>query len=188
MRVHPIALVAGMCMIVGCDRANSAPETASKSPADTAAKQAAAPSVLEMLVDSTLPPATPGDPGWDYHRLATADLDGDGQPERASLIARVDSGEDGFLWDDGQPWQLHIEEADGTRTYAYRRFVALGMVEAHVATPAAGGSGFVILLVENTPGNIRIFEVAYAGPGKVTVVQQFTRDIHPQQGFAVEHF
>ena len=188
MRFHSIALVAVMYLLVGCDRSDPKPEAASGTPAaDTAAQQTTAPSVLEMLVDSTLPPATPGDPGWDYHLLANADLDGDGQPERASLIARVGRGEDGFLWDDGQPWQLHIEEADGTRTYAYRRFVGLGMVEAHVATPASG-SGLVILLVENTPGNIRIFEVVYAGPGKVTVVQQFTRDIHPQQGFAVEHF
>lgn len=188
MRVHPITLVGAMCLITGCDRSDRAPEAASGTPADTTAQRTAAPPAPEMLVDTALPAATPGDPGWDYHLLANADLDGDGQQERASLIARVDRDSSGFLWDDGQPWQLHIEEADGTRTYAYRRFVALGMVEAHVATPAAGGSGLVILLVENTPGSIRIFEVAYTGPGRVTAVEQFTRDIHPQHGFAVEHF
>jgi hypothetical protein len=188
MRVHPITFVAATCLLVGCDRSGRAPKAASGTPADTVEPRTATASAPVMLVDTTLPAARPGDAGWDYHKLATADLDGDGQPELASLIARVGRDERGFLWDDGQPWQLHIEEADGTRTYAYRRFVQLGTVEAHVATPAAGGSGLVILLVENTPSRIRMWEVTYAGPGKVTAVEQFTREIHPQHGFSVEHF
>lgn len=188
MRVQLIMLVAAMCLLVGCDRSDRAPEAAAGAPADTTAQRSAAPAAPVMLVDSAVPAATPGQNGWNYQLLADADLDGDGQPERAALLAQVDRNARGFLWDDGQPWQLHIEEADGTRTYAYRRYVQLGTLEAHVATPAAGGSGLVILLVETTPGSIRMFEVAYAGPGKVTVVEQFTREIHPERGFAAKHF
>ncbi len=140
-----------------------------------------------VLVDTAQPPAVAGDAGWRYHLRANADLDGDGRPERASLIARVGRDDDGFLWDDGQPWQLYVEEADGTRTYVYRRWVQMGTVEAHVASRAPGQKGFDLLIVENTPGDLRVFEVNYAGPGRVTTVERLARRIHPEQGFAAAH-
>jgi hypothetical protein len=185
MRLRPI--LAATCLLAACERADDGAKPEAR-PADTVAEQDAAPAAPVVLVDTALSAATAGDNGWDYHLRASADLDGDGQPERASLIARVGMDRRGPMWDDGQPWQLYIEEADGTRTYAYRRFVQLGTVEAHVASASSGGAALSILLVENTPQAIRVYEVTYAGPGKVTAAERFTREIHPDRGFAPEHF
>lgn len=186
MTPRAIALVA-FCLLAACDRAEQEPAKPASAPAGSETSGRAPSAAPVVLVDSTLPPATAGEVGWDYHLRADADLDGDGQPERASLIARVASvpGED-FLWDDGQPWQLYIQAADGTRTDVYRRFVQLGTVEAHVAT-AESGSGRVILLVEHVPQSMRIYEVTYAGPGRVTTVERFARELHPDSGFAAQH-
>lgn len=184
MTPRAIALVA-VCLLAACDRAEENEATPAASPA--AASERAASAAPVVLVDTTLPPATAGEAGWGYHLRADADLDGDGRPERASLIARVASAPgEGFLWDDGQPWQLYIQAADGTRTDVYRRFVQLGTVEAHVAT-AESGSGRVILLVEQVPHSMRIYEVTYTGPGRVTTVERFARELHPDSGFAARH-
>jgi hypothetical protein len=187
MRLHPIPFLAAACLLAACERADDGAKPEARPAADTD-RQSSEPAAPVVLVDTTQPPATAGDNGWDYHLRANADLDGDGQPEHASLIARVAMDQRGPMWDDGQPWQLYIEEADGTRTYAYRRFVQLGTVEAHVASASSGGAALSILLVENTPQAIRVYEVTYAGPGRVTTVERFTREIHPDLGFAAEHF
>lgn len=188
MRIRRIPVLAATCLLAACERADDAPNAAPGPAADTVAERAAAPAAAVVLVDTALPAATAGEDGWEYHLRASADLDGDGQPERASLIARAAVNQRGPLWDDGQPWQLYIQEADGTRTDVYRRFVQMGTVEAHVSTPAPGGTGLNILLVENTPHSIRVFEVTYAGPGKVTAVERLSREVHPESGFAAEHF
>jgi hypothetical protein len=189
MRVCRILFLVSTCMLAGaCERADDGAGATSRASADTVAEQDAVSAPPVVLVDTALPAAMAGDAGWQYHLRANADLDGDGQPEGASLIARVGMDQRGPMWDDGQPWQLYIEEADGTRTYAYRRFVQLGTVEAHVASASSGGAALSIVLVESTPQAIRIYEVTYAGPGKVTAVERFTREIHPDRGFAPEHF
>jgi hypothetical protein len=169
-----LAALAAVAVLAACDRGQG----------EAFAPRVQTPSAAVVLVDSALPPAVAGS-GWEYHLRATADLDGDGQPEHASLIAAVGrDGDDGFLWDDGQPWQLYVQEADGTRTDVYRRFVQLGTVQAHVSTTPAGGGALGILIVENTPQMIRIYEAAYAGPGRVTAVERFRREIHPERGFS----
>lgn len=178
-------LLLATCLVAACDSAEDEPAKSTPARPETSAHAASA--APFVLVDTTLPPATAGEAGWDYHLRADADLDGDGQPERASLIARVARGPgQDFQWDDGQPWQLSIQEADGTRTDVYRRFVQLGTVEAHVAT-AESGDGRVILIVEHVPQSMRIYEVTYAGPGRVTAVERFARELHPDGGFAAEH-
>jgi hypothetical protein len=184
MRAPALLPIAAAYLLAACGRAA---DDAARTPSADAADTAATPPAAVVLVDSALPAAAAGDAGWAYHLRANADLDGDGQPERASLIAQVDSTERGFLWDDGQPWQLYVEEADGTRTYAYRRLVQLGTVQAHVSTAASGGGALSILLVENTPQAIRLYEITYAGPGRVTTIERFTREIHPERAFAAEH-
>lgn len=185
---HRLILLAAASLLAGCDRADERAERAPAASADTSTRQAPSPPGPLVLVDTALPPATAGEPGWDYHKLATADLDGDGQPERASLIARVGLTEDdGFLWDDGQPWQLYIIAPDGTRTDVFRRWVQMGTMDAHVST-GVSGNGRTLLLVENTPYAVRIIEVTYAGPGKVTATERFSREIHPDSGFAAQHF
>jgi hypothetical protein len=186
---NPLILLAAASLLAACERGDeSAGRAAPATSADTAIRAAPAAPAPLVMVDTALPPATAGEPGWDYHKLATADLNGDGQPERASLIARVGLTEDdGFLWDDGQPWQLYIIAPDGTRTDVFRRWVQMGTMDAHVSTDVSG-TGRTLLLVENTPYAVRIIEVIYAGPGKVTAVERFTREIHPDSGFAVQHF
>lgn len=186
MRIHSVPFFA--VLLAACERAENAPGATSRPAADTLAERSAAPTAAVVLVDTALPPATAGNDGWEYHLRASADLDGDGQPERASLIARVEMNQRGPLWDDGQPWQLYIEEADGTRTYVYRRFVQLGTVEAHVSSPTSGGTARSILLIEKTPQAIRVYEVTYTGPGRVTAVERLAREVHPESGFAAEHF
>ncbi|HST60780.1 MAG TPA: hypothetical protein VLK84_18915 [Longimicrobium sp.] len=183
-----LALVAAACvMAAACGGADDETAEQRTRPVADTASQADAPAASVVLVDTAQPPAVAGDAGWGYHLRANADLDGDGQPERASLIARVGGGDDGFLWDDGQPWQLYVEEADGTRTYVYRRWVQLGTVEAHVASRAPGEKGLDLLIVENTPGDLRVYEVRYAGPGRVTSVERLARRILPEQGFSAAH-
>jgi hypothetical protein len=182
-------ILAACLPLAACERGDEPAKTTSAPPGDSVADAPAAAPAPVVLVDTTVPPAVAGVEGWDYHLRASVDLDGDGQTERASLIALVGRGpdpDDGFLWDDGQPWQLYIEEPDGTRTYAYRRFVQLGSVEAHVSTAQSGG-GRVLLVVEQLPQAMRIYEVTYAGPGRVTAVERLTRELHPESGFAAEH-
>jgi hypothetical protein len=181
-------LLLAACLLTACDGPDDDAEPKSAAPsAGTTAETHAASAAPVVLVDTTLPAATPSENEWEYHLRAEADLDGDGRPERASLIARVASHpEHGFSWDDGQPWQLYVQEPDGTRTDVYRRWVQLGSVEAHVS-PAPSGTGRVILIVERLPSLMRIYEVAYAGPGRVTAVERFSRELQPASGFAPAH-
>ncbi|HEX6989657.1 MAG TPA: hypothetical protein VF282_09360 [Bacillota bacterium] len=89
------------------------------------------------LIDPVYPQPLQGD----YRRTAPADLDGDGQQEQVVVLAAVERVRDDpttapglgdFAWDDGQPWQVYVEEPHGRRTYLFSRFVQLGTVEALV--------------------------------------------------------
>lgn len=60
----------------------------------------------------------------------------------------------------------------------------LGNVEAHVTTAPSRGGARTITLVENTPHAIRIYEITYAGPGRVSAVERFATELDPESGFA----
>ena len=120
------------------------------------------------LVDPAYPQPLPGD----YRRTARVDLDGDGREEQIVVLAAVelvrDGGEfpgiDDFAWDDGQPWQVYVEEPGGQRTYLFSQFVQLGTVEALVDPDAAR-----IWIVVQTGAGLDVYEVIYEGPGDYQV-------------------
>lgn len=124
------------------------------------------------LVDPQYPPALAGDPGWNWHTQSEADLDGDGVSETVHVIARVErierEGSDEFAWDDGQPWQVYIEAADGDRTHVYSRWVQLGWLRAAVAEEQGVRS---LIILEEQGAGLRLFQVAYRGPGDAQAEQ-----------------
>jgi hypothetical protein len=132
-----------------------------------------------VLVDSTIPPAVAGADGWMYSQSSEADLDGDGQAERVVLTARAEVMRGRPLWDDGQPWQVYVEEPDGARTYLYSRFVQLGSVTIRLGLPE-GGQGPSVLLLEHLPDRMALYEAEYRGAGDASVVSRFERSLDPR--------
>lgn len=137
-----------------------------------------APAAATSLVDTALSPSVGGEDGWSYWRTAVADLDGDGRAERVVITARVENYRGRPLWDDGQPWQVYVEDAEGARTYVYARFVQLGTVTLRLGAPDAEGRSSVVL-VEHLPDRIGVYEVAYGGPGRATAAVRFERALDP---------
>jgi hypothetical protein len=102
---------------------------------------------------------------WRYRRELSADLDGDGQPERLVLTSDVEVRPDGVpLWEDGHRWALFAENTAGNRTLLYAAFVANGFVEAAVLQANDQGRRRV-LVQERTPQQVRALEVEYRAPG-----------------------
>lgn len=103
--------------------------------------------------------------GWAYRHALSADLDGDGHPERLVLASDVAVRPDGTpLWEDGHRWALFAEAADGRRTLLYSAFVPNGFAEAAVLASDPRGRRHV-LVQERTPQQVRALEVEYRGPG-----------------------
>ena len=103
---------------------------------------------------------------WSLQHPVTADLDGDGAPERIVLASDVTVGPDGRpLWEDGHRWALVIEAADSRRTLAYAAFVPRGFVEAAILAQSSDGTR-AILILERTPERHRALEIGYLGPGE----------------------
>ena len=135
------------------------------------------------LVSPRLEDDTLGEPGWAHGQTATADLDGDGIPERAVIIANAEDYRGRVLWNDNQIWQVYVEETDGTRTYVYKRLLQLGSLTARLARPESARpirpgeqpEPPTILLLENTPQSFSAYEVRYSGPGQATAVQLTSR-------------
>lgn len=141
------------------------------------------PSASIGLIDPEIPLAIAGQAGWEYQRDAMADFDGDGVKERATLIAKVQLSNGQPLWDDNQPWQLYIEEHDGTRTYMYTRNVQLGHIEVQL-TQATSGQKSTILLIENTPDLFSVYEFEYNGPNQFQTDQLLRRELNVADGFS----
>ena len=141
------------------------------------------PSSVEALLDSGVPRAVAGEPRWRYQQRASADWDGDGARETAVLIADVELDAQGRpLWEDGHRWQLYVEEPDSTRTYLYARFLPNGTLTADLARPSSGATP-TIVLVEQTPYTLRVYDVAYRGQEQAAVVARFARDFAPGDRF-----
>ena len=166
---------AGITLIVGaCAVDARPPQTADSVPAARTDTVAALP---VQLVDSAIPPAVAGADGWNYQQSAGADLDGDGQAERVVMTAKVELYRGRPAWDDGQPWQVYIESADGRRTYIYGQRLQLGTLTMRVGLSDAGPA--TVVLLEQLPDRISLYEVSYSGPGRVTVSVRYQRLLDP---------
>lgn len=131
------------------------------------------------LVDPDIPPAIAGEDGWEYYRIAESDVDGDGVEERIVLTARVEMYRNQPAWDDGQPWQVYVEEPDGRRTYLYARYVQLGTVTMRIGLDGEGMPASVIL-IEHVPDQLSLYEIQYRDSGEVSAVTRFQRMVDPR--------
>lgn len=131
------------------------------------------------IVDSLIPPAVAGEAGWNYQQFADADLDGDGSVERVVLTARVELVRGRPAWDDGQPWQVYIQAADGSRTYIYAQRLQLGTLSMRVSLAEVGRPATVVL-IEHVPDRLSLYEISYAGPNRTSIAQRFQRMLDPR--------
>jgi hypothetical protein len=103
---------------------------------------------------------------WAYRKEVSADLDGDGSPERVVIAADVVVSPRGLpLWEDGHRWAVYAESSTGERTLLYAAFVPQGFAEAAVTVADAQARRHV-LVQERTRDQLRALEVEYAGPGR----------------------
>ncbi|HEX6924668.1 MAG TPA: hypothetical protein VF167_04535 [Longimicrobiaceae bacterium] len=130
------------------------------------------------LVDTSIEPAVAGQDGWMYSRSAEADLDSDGELERVVLMARAEVRDGRPLWDDGQPWQVYVEESDGRRTYLYSRYVQLGSPTLRIGLEQQGRPPSLILL-EHVPDRVSFYEIVYEGPGSARAIAHLERMVDP---------
>ena len=170
-----------LCGMVACDRGSGDPGAADAS-ADSVATGTTPAGMTDapapQLVDTAIAPAVAGEDGWNYAQEVEADLDSDGQAERLVLTARVELYRGRPAWDDGQPWQVYVEEGDGRRTYLYSRFVQLGTVAMRVGR-AEGGLAASVILLEHLPDRLAVHEIQYDGPNDVTTSERFQRALDP---------
>jgi hypothetical protein len=131
-----------------------------------------------QLIDSTIPPASAGQDGWNYVESATADVMGDSVPERIVLTARVEMYRGRPAWDDGQQWQVYVESLDGRRTYLYAQRLQLGTLTMRV-TRADNGRKASVLLTENLPDRLRVLEARSTGLG-LSVIPLVERELDPR--------
>ena len=137
---------------------------------------------LDALLEARVPKAAAGDPSWIYAQRARADVDGDGAMESAILICDVMLDAAGApLWEDGHRWQVYVEEADGTRTHLYAKFLPNGTLTADLTEGEDGRP--TITLVERTPERVGVYELRYEGPRRVSGVGHFERAIDPRATF-----
>lgn len=165
--------------VAACERPDAAPPTdavpAERQPAADGAGEPVEPSEL-------LDPAYPleaHDPAWGYRQAADADLTGDGNLERVVLAARTETYRGRTLWDDGQPWQLYVEDADGSRTLIFSHYVQLGMLTMRVTRPEELEHQAIVLL-EHLPDRMTLYEIDYAAPGAQTVRRIYRRGLDPR--------
>jgi hypothetical protein len=131
-----------------------------------------------VLTDSGQAPAVLGGDGWNYSQSTTLDVDGDGQGERVVMMARVELIRGRPAWDDGQQWQVYVEEADSTRTTIYARFLQMGTLTMRVE----GGGGSAprrIVLLEQLPDQLSVYDVTYRGPDNTRAITAYQRQLDP---------
>lgn len=116
------------------------------------------------LISPHFPPAVGGEPGWDYHKTLSADLDSDGEKERVSVTTNAVwmSEQKEFAWDDGHPWHVYVEETDGSRTYLFSNWVQMGHLDVILDREGPG-----LFIVASRGGSLVVYRATYRGPGQV---------------------
>lgn len=159
--------------------------TSSPSPADTSASTTAASdsataparASVDNLFQDRVPIAVAGDSGWQYAQRVSADVDGDDADETVVLISDVSLDARGRpLWEHGHRWQVYVEEKNGVRTHLYARFLPNGKLTASLTLPDSG-SAPVIVLLEQTPDWLGVYEIGYRGPRQAPVLERFERQL-----------
>jgi hypothetical protein len=170
MNIRQMSLLA--TVTVGC--AAPPPNVGSTARADTGAATLVGSS---DLVDSRIPSARAGDAGWRYQQRVSADLDADGVREAAVLISDVQLDARGQpIWEHGHRWQVYVQEPDGEVTRVYARFLPNGKLTAELTAPESGAAPTIVLL-EQTPQRIGVYEVSYRRPGRVEIRKHLDRAI-----------
>ena len=179
-------MIAAPLFACACDRGADVPEPSANTPVPqdpmavpVAPSDTPTPPPAVQLIDSLIPQAVAGEDGWNYHRTAEADLDGDGEAERVVLTARVELYRGRPAWDDGQPWQVYVQESDGRRTYVYARRLQLGALTMRIAQPTDGETPTIVLL-EHLPDRMSVYEATYSATGDAAAVVRFERDLDPR--------
>ncbi len=108
---------------------------------------------------------------WGYNRsYSKSDLNGDGKAETIHLLANVEVINGEPAWDDGQPWEVVIEEQNGTKTSVFLDYVQLGSVEINLINKKANQE---LLLIVRQGAGIKILTITYNGPDKFSGCKQF---------------
>ena len=127
------------------------------------------------LVFPSLPAAVDSTNHWQYRESTMYDLDGNGSQEKIVILANVERSSSGeLMWDDGQPWEVRIEESNGKTTRVFAQFVQLGTVKGYI-THRDGHT--TLFLLQQTSSGIRGMEITYSGPNVVKSRVIFTRSI-----------
>lgn len=113
------------------------------------------------LVDPAYPPGL-ADKGWQYRQSVEVDLDGDSVKETVWVVARASWNGRSFDFDDGQPWQVYVEEIDGKKTYVYSRWVQIGTLEVGISEDHGKPS---VVILERQGFSVSLYRIHYGGPG-----------------------
>lgn len=141
------------------------------------------PEAIDAMLDARVPAAKAGEPGWMYAQRVSADFDGDGEDETAVLMSDVTLDQSGApLWEDGHRWQVYVEERTGEVTRLYAKFVPRGKVTADIGVPSAGKELYIVV-VEQSPDRMGVYEYEYRGPLKADVRKRLERDLDPTNQF-----
>jgi hypothetical protein len=145
-------------------------------PADEPAPQAV-PGEQAARGDTLIRPAAPRYP-YTLLDSATADVDGDGAPERVELAATVEVGRDGRpLWEDGHQWMVAVR--DGAETYPLvERFVPWGGAAFWIVAGDSAGPAAILVQTSSLSsggGGMRVekfvFDPARRGYARTGVVE-----------------
>lgn len=181
-----LSLGLGLLLIIGACRLTEEPVQADQQfesidslheESDTIPRDAAPVGNGVQVVDSAILEQTHFD-DWGYQRRGQIDLDGDGEPEEVVVAARAERVGNRIAWDDGQPWIVYVEEADDSRTMLYARYLQLGTLAVRLGVPDSAGRSRVIV-TEEMPDRLTIFEFEYLGPGRSRGGEILSRDVDP---------
>lgn len=162
-----------MPLVGACSEGRPARNTDPQATGDTLAQ------IATTLIDTSLTLTPAGSDGWNFQQSASGDLDGNGTMERVVLTARVEMMRGRPAWDDGQPWQVYVESADGKRTHMYARYLQLGTLTLRLSeSDSVKGSRIVVL--EQLPDRLAIYEGEYQGVGRLRATTAYERMLDPR--------